>query len=167
MWAKQKGFTIVELLIVIVVIAILAAISIVAYNGIQQRAKYTENIAKIEEIGKAIRMYRAEGGSMSNGIAGANGLWYGASSSVYGGTATSIRQALVDSGHLSTTALPTFMMAQCTTNSDERRVVLARVDPIPEKTVAQQIESHNCNNGTLAVYTDPALQYKMNIGKVF
>ena len=35
--AKQ-GFTIVELLIVIVVIAILAAITIVAYTGIQNRA---------------------------------------------------------------------------------------------------------------------------------
>ena len=35
---KQQAFTIVELLIVIVVIAILAAISIVAYNGIQNRA---------------------------------------------------------------------------------------------------------------------------------
>ena len=34
-----RGFTIVELLIVIVVIAILAAITIVAYNGIQNRAK--------------------------------------------------------------------------------------------------------------------------------
>jgi len=36
---KQSGFTIVELLIVVVVIAILAAITIVAYNGIQNRAK--------------------------------------------------------------------------------------------------------------------------------
>ena len=33
-----RGFTIVELLIVIVIIAILAAITIVAYNGIQQLA---------------------------------------------------------------------------------------------------------------------------------
>lgn len=38
---KQKAFTIVELLIVIVVIGILAAISIVAYNGIQNRARDT------------------------------------------------------------------------------------------------------------------------------
>lgn len=36
---QQSGFTIVELLIVIVVIGILAAITVVAYNGIQQRAK--------------------------------------------------------------------------------------------------------------------------------
>jgi prepilin-type N-terminal cleavage/methylation domain-containing protein len=39
-WAKtNSGFTIVELLIVIVVIAILAAITIVSYNGISQRAR--------------------------------------------------------------------------------------------------------------------------------
>jgi prepilin-type N-terminal cleavage/methylation domain-containing protein len=35
---KNDGFTIVELLIVIVVIGILAAITIVAYNGVQKRA---------------------------------------------------------------------------------------------------------------------------------
>lgn len=35
---NQRGFTIVELLIVIVIIGILAAITIIAYNGITQRA---------------------------------------------------------------------------------------------------------------------------------
>lgn len=35
---RQQGFTIVELLIVIVIIGILAAITIIAYNGIQNRA---------------------------------------------------------------------------------------------------------------------------------
>ncbi len=34
-FSKQRGFTIVELLIVIVVIGVLAAIVIVAYNGVQ------------------------------------------------------------------------------------------------------------------------------------
>ena len=36
---EREGFTVVELLIVIVVIGILAAITIVAYNGIQQKAR--------------------------------------------------------------------------------------------------------------------------------
>lgn len=38
-YSRRRGFTIVELLIVIVVIGILAAIVIVAYNGVQQRAR--------------------------------------------------------------------------------------------------------------------------------
>lgn len=41
MHKKTVGFTIVELLVVIVVIAILASISIVSYNGITNRAKET------------------------------------------------------------------------------------------------------------------------------
>ena len=60
MWAKQKsGFTIVELLIVIVVIAILAGITIVAYNGIQQRANNTQRIVAAKEFVKALKSYAA------------------------------------------------------------------------------------------------------------
>jgi len=58
-----RGFTIVELLIVIVVIAILAAISVVAYNGIQQRAKNTQRIAAAKEWQKRIIAYTAANGT--------------------------------------------------------------------------------------------------------
>lgn len=51
---KQKGFTIVELLIVIVVIAILAAISLVAFTGMQQRARDSERAADVSNIVKAL-----------------------------------------------------------------------------------------------------------------
>jgi len=59
---KQKGFTIVELLIVIVVIAILAAISIVAYNGVQTRARDTIRKNDVAAIVKAIELYKADNG---------------------------------------------------------------------------------------------------------
>ena len=59
----RKGFTIVELLIVIVVIAILAAISIVAYNGIQQRANNSKTVAAIQSYVKLIQMYKIDNGT--------------------------------------------------------------------------------------------------------
>lgn len=49
--SKQIGFTIVELLIVIVVIAILAAITIVAYTGIQNRAAGTVLQSDLRQAG--------------------------------------------------------------------------------------------------------------------
>jgi prepilin-type N-terminal cleavage/methylation domain-containing protein len=60
---NNQGFTIVELLIVIVVIAILAAISIVAYNGIQTRAKEASALSDINSVHKKIGLYYAENGS--------------------------------------------------------------------------------------------------------
>lgn len=57
-WAqKQKGFTIVELLIVIVVIGILAAITIVAYSGIQTRSENTKTINSVSAYARAIHSY--------------------------------------------------------------------------------------------------------------
>lgn len=60
---KDRGFTIVELLIVIVVIAILAAITIVAYNGISNRAKSTSAQATASSIAKKLEAYNAEVGN--------------------------------------------------------------------------------------------------------
>lgn len=58
---NQKGFTIVELLIVIVVIAILAAISIVAFTGIQQRGRDSQRASDTSNIVKALVAYSADG----------------------------------------------------------------------------------------------------------
>jgi prepilin-type N-terminal cleavage/methylation domain-containing protein len=52
-----KGFTIVELLIVIVVVAILAAIVIVAYNGVQVRSKASAIASGLKSTEKAFRLY--------------------------------------------------------------------------------------------------------------
>ena len=61
---RQQGFTIVELLIVIVVIAILAAISIVAYNGIQQRGRDAQRVSDLKTVYKAILNYQTINGSL-------------------------------------------------------------------------------------------------------
>lgn len=57
----QKGFTIVELLIVIVVIAILAAITIVSYNGITARANTTSAQSAASTIIKKVEAFYADG----------------------------------------------------------------------------------------------------------
>lgn len=57
---KSAGFTIVELLIVVVVIAILATITIVAYNGIQNRAKLSAIQSTASQLGKKLALYKIE-----------------------------------------------------------------------------------------------------------
>lgn len=60
---KQKGFTIVELLIVIVVVAILAAISVVAFTSIQQRARRASLQSDLMGAAKKLQADRAINGA--------------------------------------------------------------------------------------------------------
>jgi len=60
---NSRGFTIVELLIVIVVIAILAAIVIVAYAGVTQRANTSKASANAVAVKKVAETISADTGS--------------------------------------------------------------------------------------------------------
>lgn len=55
----RSGFTIVELLIVIVVIGILAAITVVAYTGISERATYATMQSDFDTLQKALEAYKS------------------------------------------------------------------------------------------------------------
>lgn len=60
---NTRGFTIVELLIAIIVIAILASISVVAYNGIQQKANEASLSSTINQYAKLFELYAVDNGT--------------------------------------------------------------------------------------------------------
>lgn len=73
----SSGFTIVELLIVIVIIGILAAIVIVAYNGIQTKAQTNAIYEEMVEWKKLFQAYKAINGTYPNPSPGSDPLTSG------------------------------------------------------------------------------------------
>lgn len=71
--SPSRGFTIVELLIVIVVIAILAAITVVAFNGVQQRARATTAQSELAAVAKKLEMHKIDNGTYPS--ASNNAAW--------------------------------------------------------------------------------------------
>ncbi|MCZ4328126.1 prepilin-type N-terminal cleavage/methylation domain-containing protein [Brachybacterium paraconglomeratum] len=63
---RAPGFTIAELLVVVVVIAILAAISIVAYIGIQSRANDSAVLTDLRNAGQLACVYELTEGDLPN-----------------------------------------------------------------------------------------------------
>jgi len=57
---KHSAFTIVELLIVVVVIAILAAVSVVAYTNIRQRAIISTMSSDLTDAARAFELYKVD-----------------------------------------------------------------------------------------------------------
>lgn len=57
---NRRGFTIVELMIVIFVIGLLAAVTLVAYGSVQKTVRDTKRISDLQTISDAIKSYRIE-----------------------------------------------------------------------------------------------------------
>jgi prepilin-type N-terminal cleavage/methylation domain-containing protein len=93
MWAKNKqsGFTIVELLIVIVVIGILAAITVVAYANVRDRAQASAVANGLNKIEKAFRLKLVDDGVQS---------WWLDNSSQLAGISNASIQQIIDGSNM-------------------------------------------------------------------
>ena len=71
---KQHGFTLVELLIVIIIIGILAMMAVPQYQKMVDKAKIAEAKSNLNAIANAIYLYHVEHGHYSAATGGSDGV---------------------------------------------------------------------------------------------
>ena len=88
MKSVQKGFTLIELMIVIAIIGILAAIAIPAYQNYTIRSQVTEGLSLADGVKTSVSEFFDQNGTMPTGVSAA-------------GTATTIELAAVTGKYVS------------------------------------------------------------------
>lgn len=71
---NQKGFTLIELMIVVAIIGILAAIALPAYNNYTDKAKFTEVVNATAAAKSAVEVCAQVEGKLDPCVAGAKGI---------------------------------------------------------------------------------------------
>jgi type IV pilus assembly protein PilE len=75
MMRSNRGFTLTELLIVIVIVGVLAAIAIPVYTNYMQRARRADGKTALEQLRAAQEMCRGEKGSYSTDLVALRTTW--------------------------------------------------------------------------------------------
>lgn len=63
---NKKGFTLVELVVVIAILGILAAVAVPKLSGSTNKAKWSAHVANVRTIESALSLYEANGGNPDN-----------------------------------------------------------------------------------------------------
>ncbi len=151
-WApRQKGFTIVELLIVVVVIAVLASIGLVAYSSVQARARDSIRKSDLTAVQKALSLFYTDQGHWieTGSGCGSNGDgqgWFNYSGGTY---PASIASCLTSAGYTnrnfidptggltsSPTAGYTYMKYHCGSGAALRVFIYAKLESEPQSGTA-------------------------------
>ncbi|MCJ7666588.1 MAG: prepilin-type N-terminal cleavage/methylation domain-containing protein [Actinobacteria bacterium] len=60
LYKKEKGFTLVELMVVIIILAVLTGIAIPSYMALRDRARIQATRSEMQNIGTALSIYEAD-----------------------------------------------------------------------------------------------------------
>jgi len=71
---NAKGFTLIELMIVVAIIGILAAIALPAYKNYTMKAKFTEVVQATASVKTSVEVCAQNLGAITNCTAGSNGI---------------------------------------------------------------------------------------------
>lgn len=163
-WAKkQTGFTIVELLIVVVVIAILAAITVVSYTNIQTQARDSQRKSDLVALAKAYSMYRSEtsefitsGGGTGNGDGWLNStLQTTLRSGGHLGTNTVLQDPKC--GSINSVSCPGYLLGFCGTGPTQRVILYAKMEATPSIPVPSELA--DCASNTRSWWTTYGSNY--------
>jgi len=119
---RSGGFTIIELLIVVVIIGVLAAITVVAFSNVQTRARDSERRSELSQMARVLGMYKVDKGGYPNtatgcpsGLNGSGSGWYNHED----GTATwpkSVMKCLTEAGYANATIVDPSKATYCANN---------------------------------------------------
>lgn len=110
---KERGFTIIELMVVIVIIGILAALSIVNYSSIQNKARTASAQTNAQEVQNKAELYASK---LGNGVFPANGTAFESIPTTEAASLSPAVKTLLGTITPSSTARTALIYQQCTSS---------------------------------------------------